>query len=357
MSMKVIFINNYSMDWAWEKWKQKEYPGHHLWGAAHFHENGVDIEIIPHEKYLILKKISSKIKFLGDLDQQIRILFRRPHYDIVYSGCQYNTFLLSIMRSMGLFKKPIVALIHHPVKSILKNKLIFTVLYGGHDKLVCLSSQVKKQLEDEFDVPIWKLDLIEWGVDLSFYDIEETHTLGDEPAFIVSAGKTYRDHDTLVKAFINQNYNLRLYCSEESAPTISALSPNIKIQYNHQTNNVISYTNLLAEYKRAYAVAIPLNASSNLAGLTSLLDAMAMGKAVIMTRNRYIDIDIEKEGIGIWVEEKDVKGWQQAISYLVEHPSETMEMGKRGRNLCETKYNLEVFSSNLANILKGALEK
>jgi glycosyltransferase involved in cell wall biosynthesis len=355
--MKVIFINNYSMDWAWEKWKKKEYPGHHLWGATHLNKEGIDVDILPHEKYAILKQVSSKIKVLGDLDQQLRILLRTPPYDRVYSGCQYNTFFLSILRSIGLFKKPIVALVHHPMKSVLKNKLIFKILYGGHDKLVCLGCQVKKQLEDEFDVPPEKLDLLEWGVDLPFYDIEENQTLRDEPSFIVSAGKTYRDHDTLVKAFLNQNYSLRLYCTEESAPTISELSPNIKVQYNHQTNNAISYTDLIAEYKRAYAVAIPLNDTNNLAGLTSLLDAMAMAKAVIMTRNRNLDIDIEKEGVGIWVEQGDVKGWQNAISYLFEHPSETKEMGKRGRHLCETKYNLEVFSSNLGKILKDGVEK
>ena len=356
--MKIVFINNYPMDGYYEQWKKIEQPGHHLWGATQLHQYGIDVDILPHEKYGILKKISSQIKVLGDLDQQLRIFFRQAQYDLVYSGCQYNTFLLSILRSIGIFRKPLVAIIHHPSKSILKNQLIWKILYGGHDKFVCLSTQVKKQLEDEFDVPKQNLYLLEWGVDLSFYDVEN-QALGYEPALIISSGKTYRDHDTLVKAFIDQYYHLLLYCTEDSAPTISALSSNIKIEYTHEAENNIlyrAYKEIIADYKKAYAVAIPLNASSNLAGLTSLLDAMAMGKAVIMTRNRYIDIDIEKEGIGIWVEQGDVKGWQQAISYLLEHPSETKEMGKRGRRLCESNYNIEAFSLGLAKVLKSVLE-
>ncbi len=350
-----MFINNYQMDIAWQLWKDKVHPGQHLWGVTHLHQHGIDVEILPHTKYVALKKLSTKLKILGDLDQQLRLLFIQSQYDLIYSGCQYNTLLLSLLRSIGIFQSPIVPIVHHPMKSILKNKFIFKMLYGGHDQLICLNKAVKKQLEDRFEVPTEKLHLVEWGVDLQFYDPTlKYQPLENEPAFIVSAGKTHRDHDTLVKAFINQDYNLRLYCTGESAPTISDISSNISVEYNHQTEHVLSYTDMLAEYRKAYAVAIPLkDIPNNLVGLTSLLDAMAMAKAVIMTRNRYIDIDIEKEGIGIWVEPGDVQGWQRAISYLFEHPSETKEMGNRARRLCEQKYNLETFSSKLASILKS----
>ncbi len=354
--MRVLFINNYPMDHAWELWNKKEYPGHHLWGATHLHKYGIDIDILPNEKYVKLKKLGSKIKVLGDLDQELRILLREPKYDLIYSGNQYDTILLSIMRSLGLFRKPLVAILHHPIKEPLKSKLLFNLLWGGHDKFICLNNTVKTQLENEFDVPEENLSLVEWGVDLPFYDgIRENHALGDEPAFIVSAGKTYRDHDTLVQAFIETDFSLRIYCSEKSAPTIPHVYPNIRVQYNHPTQNAISFQEVLVEYKKSYAVAIPLKDTSNLAGLTSLLDAMAMGKAVIMTRNQQIDIDIEKEGIGIFVEPGDVEGWKQAIFYLLEHPQETEEMGNRARSLCESRYNLDEFSSKLSEVLKSVI--
>ncbi len=353
--MKVMFINNYEMDIAWELWKNKVHPGQHLWGVTHLQQYNIDVEILPHAKYFSLKKLSNKIKILGDLDQQLRLLLEQSRYDVIYSGCQYNTFFLSMLRTVGMFQKPIIPIIHHPIKSILKNPFIFKLLYGGHDQFICLNKGVKKQLEDKFDIPPEKLHLLEWGVDLQFYDhTVKNQALEKQSAFIVSAGKTHRDHDTLVKAFVNQDYDLRLYCTGESAPTISKLPSNISVQYNHPTQHVLSYKNMLAEYREAYAVAIPLkDVPNNLVGLTSLLEAMAMAKAVIMTRNPYIDIDIEKEGIGIWVEPEDVQGWQRAISYLFEHPSETKEMGNRARRLCEQKYNIEVFSSKLSSILKS----
>jgi glycosyltransferase involved in cell wall biosynthesis len=341
------------MDMAWEKWKIGEYPGHHLWGVTHLHKYGIEVDILPHEKYSILNKIGNKLK-LGDyLDIQLRILLGFSQYDLIYSGCQYNTLFLSLLRRMGIFQKPIIAIVHHPMIKSRKSD----VFVEGHHKLLCLSKRVLRQLEKEFDLGEEKTCLIDWGVDLPFYKkTKNASPVETEASFFVSAGKSSRDHDTLAKAFLGINYSLKIYCSEQSAPTISELPSNIIVQFNHPTNNAISYNELLSEYKKAYAIAIPLIGTNSLAGLTSLLDAMAMGKAAIMTKNDQVDIDIEKEGIGIWVDPGDVRGWQEAVSYLLAQPQEAREMGRRGYYLCKSKYNLESFSSNLARIFKSSVD-
>lgn len=363
--MKLIFINNYAMDWAWEHWEKKEYPGHHLWGATDLHKYGIEVEILPHEKYKILKGIGNRIKILGDLDQQLRILFKKPSYDLVYSGWQLNAVVLAFLRSIGIFKKPIVTIMHRSFKKNLLNDIIVNLFISKHDKILCLSSVIQNQLRDKFNIPEEKLAVLLLGIDLSFYQNKEGEVLDEEKAqntgFILSVGKTSRDYNTLVKAFKEIDYNLKLYCSADSAPTILNIPSNIKVQFN-ENSSVLSYEELQSEHEKAYAVAIPLDIPSEraddvtLIGNTSLLESMAMGKAVVMTRNRQIDIDIEKEGIGIWVEHGDVKGWQQAISHLLENPQETKEMGNRARRLCEEKYNLEIFSSKLAQLLKSVLE-
>jgi glycosyltransferase involved in cell wall biosynthesis len=352
--MKVLLINNYSMEDAWKLWEEGKYPGQHLWGATHLAQYGVETEILPYEKYGFLKKLSKKLGFLGDLDQQLRVLFHLSEYDILYSACQSNTFLLSILRLAGIYRKPMSIIVHHPIKNkeILKNKLLFTLLFNGHDQFLCLTKEIKQQFEEELSISPDRVRVIEWGTDLSFYDpCNAQHATNANP-FIISAGKTFRDYDTLVNALNGTEVSLKIYCSGQSAPSISEFSSNIEVIFNHPTNNAISYRDLLLEYQKSHAIAIPLPDTRNLAGLTSLLDAMAMGKAVIITRNKQIDIDIEKEKIGLVVEPGDVLGWRDAVSYVIEHPEAAIEMGRRGRYLCEKKYNLDVFSSNLASCFR-----
>jgi glycosyltransferase involved in cell wall biosynthesis len=346
--MKVLFINNYPMDKAWEGWKRGEYPGHHLWGITHLHQHGIEVDILPYEQYSILNRIGEKFKLGKYLDQQVRILLKSSEYDLVYSACQENTFFLSILRNIGIFRKPIISIIHHPIYKGRRSE----VFVKGHDKLLFLSKSVLEKLEKEFMIENEKACTIDWGIDLPFYEkANSASAMESNNSFIISAGKTERDHDTLAKAFSKMDYPLKIYCSEQSAPSVPGLPANITVQFDQ----AISYLEVLKECKKAYAVAIPLNQNDSPIGLTSLLDAMVMQKAVIMTKNSRIHVDIEKEGIGIWVAPGDVEGWQHAVTYLLSHPEEAKQMGRRGYHLCQSRYNLDVFSSNLAKIFKSHL--
>lgn len=343
--MRVLFINNYPMDHAWELWEQQEYPAHHLWGTTSLGEYGIKVKILKYEQFNFLNNLGAKLKLGRYIDQQIRILLNYWKFDIVYSGSNDNTFLLSLLRSIGLFRKPIVIIIHHPLYKLSdKRARVFT---RGHDKFLFLSSNVRNQVKSELHLPDEKMEVIKWGPDLDFYNKYFVPQVS-ESKVIISAGKSGRDHDTLVQAFSDLNTQLQLYCSKESAPKIKNIPSNIEIFADRR----VSYKELVHHYSKAYAIAIPLEKTDSLAGLTSLLDALAVGKAVVMTKNKNIDIDIEKEKIGFWVEPNDTEGWKQAVTYLINNPDEVMEMGKRARKLAENKYNLKIFSMNLAKTLK-----
>ncbi|TAF06984.1 MAG: glycosyltransferase [Nostocales cyanobacterium] len=367
--MKVLCLFDYaSADRSWERWQNKEEresPEHHLWGITHLHKNGIDVDILPYQKFRLIKQIGEKLK-LGDLDQQLRVIFIAHQYDVIYSTCQTSTLILGLLRILGIFKTPLVVKLERPFKNNTLNKILLKILAKAHDKILCLSNRTENQLRDDFGVNKNKLALLDWGPDLPSYDDYEfpAHNI-DEQRVFVSAGNESRDYNTLVQAFSKVDCPLKIYCSSKSAPTLTPLSPNIKIQYSNRETLVLawkalSWKELLSEYAQAYAITIPLYIpphridTTPLYGLTSLLDAMAMGKPVIMTKHRQANIDVEKEKIGLWVEPGDVKGWQQAVAYLLEHPEEAQEMGKRGRILAEQKYNLENFSSQLATALKTA---
>ena len=86
-------------------------------------------------------------------------------------------------------------------------------------------------------------------------------------------------------------------------------------------------------------------------GLTTLVEAFALGLPVVCTRNPKFEMDIEKEGVGIYVDYNDVEGWKQAIRYLYTHPEEAQQMGANGRKQAEREYNLEHYSRELSQIL------
>jgi glycosyltransferase involved in cell wall biosynthesis len=362
--MRVAFIHNFSIEYDWNLWQtygQTECPTHHLWGATHLAKHGIDVYLLPYEKYNFLKRLGYSLG-LGDLDHQIRLLLTQSEYDVVYSACQTGTVLLSILRCLGLFRRPLVVKLERPFKVNWLSRILIKIFAGGHDRLLCLSARVRDQLRDEFEIDAAKLPILNWGADVAYYDQHKptlTPAQRQVTPFILSAGNTSRDYKTLIEACNDTPYPVRIYCSAASAPKMNNLSNNIRVYYDKGSTEAraLSFPELLAEYEQSGVVAIPLEVpasrinSTTLIGLTSLLEAMVMGKAVIMTKHRQVNIDVEKAGIGLWVEPGDVEGWRRAIAYCIENPQKVQEMGKKARELCKV-YNLEVYSAQLTAELK-----
>jgi glycosyltransferase involved in cell wall biosynthesis len=352
--MKVLLVHNFDLIRIFEEWKEDGYSAHHLWGATELDKYDIDVDILPFEGNTFLKNISTKIKILGDLDQQLRVIFNHQQYDVIYSGHHLTTSLLAFLRKLGLFNKPIVAIAH---KTFAKNfwSQIFTDLcVKGNDKILCLSDETRKILRDSFQISEDKLEFLPWGIDVKIPKFNDSQIDFEPPksGYILSAGVSYRDYETLISAFQEINYPLHIfgYGRVNSFPA-NELPKNVTIH-----NESLPTPKLLDKYQNAYFVAIPLNINQdkpcNAFGLTSVLEAMAMGKAVVITKNKYMGLDVEKEGVGLTVETGDVEAWKKTISYLLQNPELVKEMRIRGRKLVKDKFNLEKFSLELARHIK-----
>jgi glycosyltransferase involved in cell wall biosynthesis len=360
--MKIVLVNNYNLKKILKSWQENPSPNHHLWGQPQLQKYGFDVEILTLQKYKFLKKLSDRVKFLGDLDQQLRLLLTQHKYDLVYSAHHLTTLLLSFLRMLGIFRKPIVAIVYQSWKPSFFGRLANRFLVRGYDKLLCLNETIKNHLKEDFLIPEEQMEVIEWGFDLPYYQsknpVKDDNLLNasqQKETFILAAGKTYRDYTTLLRAFQNIDYSLKIYAFGNYKPPHFLnfdLASKVSIE-----EKILSWQDLLEEYRNALAIAIPLDVQNfktyNAIGLTSLLEAMTMAKAVVITRNDFLGIDVEKEGIGFSIAPGNSEEWCQAINYLIAHPDEAREMGEKARYLVNQKYNIELFSNKLAYTLKS----
>lgn len=176
-----------------------------------------------------------------------------------------------------------------------------------------------------------------------------------ERAFI-STGKENRDFATLLKAFAETGLPVDIYTTRDKS-------------YEQLLKQYASYTNIRAHFTggiiphqlaievcRSKVVVICCLDFPYTVGLTTLVEALALGLPVICSRNPKFEMDIEKEGAGIYVDYNDTEGWKQAINYLHTHPEEAQRMGANGRKLAEREYNLEHYSRELAEILTDTIK-
>jgi glycosyltransferase involved in cell wall biosynthesis len=344
--MRILVVNNYNLHNGIYNWKAGLGGRQHLWGASEFERRGHAVDYLEFQKHTWLNRCVAPR--WGDLDQQLRTYLSSSRYDLIFAAAGSVVMGLGFLRAAGLFRKPIVALIHQVPPGGRHTRFCLK----GLDRIACLSSRVAKHLCTTFPECRGKTAVVEWGWDLDFPLSKAC--LGQ---YVFSVGMLLRDYDTFCQALRGIGVPAVIACSRACAPKVP-LDENTKLLSVEVGGNWICERDLRKYFSECLAVAVPLGrmAQECLTGLTSLLEAMANAKPVLVTRTPMLDIDIEKEGCGIWVEPGDVAGWGRALRYVVDNPQAAREMGRRGRRLCELRYNIERFGDQIAHLLEAAVQ-
>jgi len=123
---------------------------------------------------------------------------------------------------------------------------------------------------------------------------------------------------------------------------------------NISIDNQLSQLALRDLYARSRFVIVPLHEANFDAGVTTLCEAMAMGKAVIVTRTRG-QVDVVREGVtGLYVPPSDPRALRQAIEHMLGHPEEAARMGRVGRELAEARHALDRYVERVAWIVRSS---
>ncbi len=291
---------------------------------------------------------------LGDLAKQIYILKNKNNYDLIYAASSGQTEWLQYLRYHGKFDLPIISLRHHHLITghldIFRNRFRRNVCHGV-DASLCLSQFTANDLHKKTGV---QSKTLSWGTDIKFYQHEVNYGEG-----LVVAGRTARDFSTVIQALSGSSIKAKILFLEGNLGYEGEIPKNLQLFSSPEEQPVPGKNegwrkvrDILGIYKKARVIGIPLTKQDSLAGLTSLMDCLGMGKPVIMTKNPNIDIDIEKEGIGHWVEAGDVNAWKKILRWYDENPDKALEMGKKSRLLAEKKYNSELFARSMIEVIR-----
>lgn len=376
--MKIYYYHTRPIQEALDEWNNHLHPGHILYGLTHFAKYGIT-PILHH-----YRRIPSRLRF--SLYNFFQIIRCKEPYDLLYGTSFYGLELIIFCHAIGLYRKPI-AIWHHQAVIRNRNKLknlISRFYYRGIDQMFFFSQTLIDDSLKSGKVTADQLHLIHWGADLPFYDLlkqqltaaseqadeqsdEQTDKRSDKPSkklndnqpqarAFISTGKENRDFATLLKAFAETGLPVDIYTTRDKS------YEQLLKQYTSYTNIRAHFTGgiiphqLAIEVCRSKVVVICCLDFPYTVGLTTLVEALALGLPVICSRNPKFEMDIEKEGAGIYVDYNDTEGWKQAISYLHTHPEEAQRMGANGRKLAEREYNLEHYSRELAEILTDTIK-
>lgn len=222
------------------------------------------------------------------------------------------------------------------------------------DTIIFFSHRQHAAARDEFRLPPAKLVLLENGyVDTQFFrPVREPAENGRQ---LCAVGREHRDYPTLIAAVAAlPNLTLKLDSGSPASHQADPAAP-LALPPNVETCR-LPMGGVWQLYAESAAVAVPLYANSIDAGLSTVLEAMAMGKAVVITRGldgSYGGRPIVDGETALLVDIGDVAGWRAALERLFADPVLRRRLGENARRWVERHAARRDVLATVIRLLRG----
>jgi glycosyltransferase involved in cell wall biosynthesis len=282
---------------------------------------------------------------------------RRKYRVLFTDGEQVGIPLALLLKFLGFGHRARHLMIAH-ILSVPKKTIFFDWLGLAKyiDIFFVYATWQKKFIESRWKVPGERVVFTPFMVDAQFFSPDacvkggtQTQLSTRKTAVICSAGLEFRDYPTLLAAVKGLDVHVVIAAaspwSKRADTTAQAEIP------QNVTVRRFSQFELREQYAACQFVVMPLYDVNFQAGVTTILEAMAMGKAVICSRTQgQTDIIVDGES-GIYVPPGDAAAMQAAIVRLLENPDEAERMGRNGRARVLSELSLDCYVKRLARYI------
>lgn len=339
--------------------------GEKYWFFRYFQNQDIDVDVVDISSLPCIEKFEKeKIRFY--VLQTLKVLGRLRKYDVVIShGMQSGIVLCLFRRIFGKGKYKHIVFDIGAFNSAREEGKALKLMQFASKSLDGVIYHTESQIEYYKKCHPWlvpKSKYIVFGTDVEFFaetntDVEartleksckivdgNDRTVGD---YILCAGFHQRDWDTLIKAYAlsSQKKKLRLIGN-----------PDIKIEDSLKQNieimNSVSVEEFKNQIRNAYFCVIPLENLNFSFGQMTLLQQMAMGKAVLVA-----DVPSVKAYLGdqynLSYKSGDVNDLKQKLDELMEKPDKVNLIGMNAKNIVGDKFDEVKMASKIESAINS----
>jgi glycosyltransferase involved in cell wall biosynthesis len=323
-------------------WHEKPWWWQHI--EKHTGKCNVEYVRITTEKNKQESNLSSKDFLIITLNILKTLRKYKPKYVFTFE-CGVASFLLAFLQTLGFkneIRHVILQFIMREKENNLKSRAKFLLM-----RLI-LSSIYAAACSSTVEVAYYR-KAFKWAHDKTFF-----LPINSEPEYfdinvaccedyILTAGRTFRDYKTLLNAVSGSNYTVVVVASKWNINE-KDLPPNVLIKYDIDKKKL---TELMIKCK---FVVVPLEEKSISTGQSVLMQAMAMGKAVVITKSAGSVDYIKNLESGILVPPNDSEKLRKAIKYLYENDNARIRIGENAKKEAY-RYIPVKYLKNLKNLL------
>jgi glycosyltransferase involved in cell wall biosynthesis len=217
-------------------------------------------------------------------------------------------------------------------------------------RLVFYSQSLAEDFKRMYPSSCAKIFVTNHSVDTVFFSSRDDQTSRQSTGYVFMCGRENRDFKLLTEVIRSSPHRFVVSASgfmgsateKEQAPQGF---PNL------ERKGWLSFPDLRRAYDGAACVVVPLNDVEYAAGSTGLLEAMAMGRPVVVTRSRGIAEYLSRVPSLVVAPAHDSRAFTQALSELLAHPENAASLGERNRAAAVNGFSVEKHAQTMAGIV------
>ena len=345
--MKVLYLFSGSRKGLVDKVRRGENHGNGFWGMLQLPHYDIEADYIEIEQYV--PSVISRIirKYVNVYFIHLFIFWKLFSSDIVFTSAAFGTQLFHALLHI---RKPIWVMHDFSIIGLLGNgktirQKLFKYMVLRAKGVVTLSLDEKTTLLERFPHLKDRVEFIPFGVDLEFFkpqgvlEVRQILAVGFDPD---------RDWKTMINACKDTTIPVVLATRESRVKKYMPLPAHISIQQ-------FTPRDLVKEYEKSSVVVVPLNTSygtNDAMGCSTLFEAMAVGKPVIVTRTRATESYVTDGSNALLVEEGNPDALYSSISHLMADGELRTRLGKNAREYALKNLDIEACTKKLADFFK-----
>ena len=282
--------------------------------------------------------------------QAVEVFLHADDYDAVMTWGERHSLMVAAVLRLRRHRAGHVAILVWPSK---RNRPLLRFVLRDVDRFIAYSPLQRLYAENRLEFSRDRFVDARYSVDTKFWRPMEG--AGD---LICSVGGEMRDYDTLLKALAPLEVPCHIAAGQGLFQDFRGVQSHGSFDGQAIPDNVMvgrkSHPELRELYARSRFVVVPLIPSDQDNGITAMLEAMAMGKAVIATENPGNTRVLEHGVSGLVVPPYDPDALREAITELWNDPDKCARFGAAGRRAVEERNGLEQWAAGLAQAVDEA---
>lgn len=276
--------------------------------------------------------------------------WRRRRYDVVVTDGEQVGFPLAAMLQL-VRRRPRHVMIAHrlsPPKKVRVHRLLR--LRRRIDTVVVYATTQRDVAVGGLGYRPDQVVLTPFMVDTRFWTPESLEVRARPRLVISAAGQELRDYPTMVEAIRGLDVDVVLAAASPWSKRADS-SKGIDLPANVEVTRLDLFA-LRQLYADSALVVVPLQETDFQAGITTILEAMSMARAVVCTRTTGQTDTIADGETGLYVPPGDVAALRQAIERLLGDERLRARLGAAARRWVVEHADVDVYAERLAELTR-----